>query len=254
MPFDALLLRLDRSRTPLHGRAAHKHRRRLRLDMAPSSPVANIADVPLTDAEPLSDLALCSIGASDGPNRVFRQFGVTMPVAFDGAAVLRLFPSGCPSAVVRRIAARVVDALKGVLFSRAWTHVGKEGREVMSPSVADANPATAVVAVVLGAWIFATVDHAGPRVVLTRPTMTRSMPADVSVLGDSIQLQASATTGITTNKVGPQDSSDLTALTTAQPSGFAADDTVTVQDCQARELAAREINQSHVETIEEVGV
>lgn len=78
------------------------------------------------------------------------------------ATVTHLFFFGCPSAILRRIRAIVIDAINRVPHGWARSHVFAERGEAVAPTVAHHNAATTVVAIDCRGGNVAARPHASP--------------------------------------------------------------------------------------------
>lgn len=130
------------------------------------------------------------------------RYGVTLPVKLQDAivaAVVSLRQFARPSAIRRLVMSIRVNAIKGVA-GRAWSHVGDEGREVLRPSLAHPNAATAVVAPCGQFLIRAARLGCGPRGIFRR-----ARPS-VRAMGcrRSFAHQAAATLCVPFQKVRPE--------------------------------------------------
>ena len=84
--------------------------------------------------------------------------------------VVLLGSSRGPSAILWRIRAVVVNAIKRVCGRWAWPHVGIECGEVMKPPTADANAASTIAAVLRFSFSRASSLHTPPNPVLWKPS------------------------------------------------------------------------------------
>lgn len=73
-----------------------------------------------------------------------------------------------PSAIIRRIAAIIIDAINRVLIARPWTHVGVKGFKRVQPTLTHRDAAFAVPMEVFARRSGAAVDHSGPSLKLSR--------------------------------------------------------------------------------------
>lgn len=98
--------------------------------------------------------------------RLPHSCGMATPGQLFKVFISCLFCGGGPSAVVRRIRAVVVDAVKRMAAGRAASHVGQKRLKRVTPPIAYANTATAIALVVAVAGIGASRFHALPNLVL----------------------------------------------------------------------------------------
>lgn len=123
------------------------------------------------DSSPISDQSL--LKQARGHSDQSRQLSdsETLPLVFHPvipACVVGLFSARRPTAVLRRIWAFVVDAVNGVMARWARSHILIECREVVPPSLTDANASPAIPLVVLGVSVVATRVHPAPAGIFRR--------------------------------------------------------------------------------------
>lgn len=97
--------------------------------------------------------------------------GVSDPVAGQtqrGARIGNLLAARCPTAVARLVRAIVIDPIDRMLGARLRPHVRKERGETVAPSLADCDPAPAVVRILRRVRVQAAALHRSPRSVLRR--------------------------------------------------------------------------------------
>jgi hypothetical protein len=98
-------------------------------------------------------------------------YGCSSAVPFNQAVastVIVLLNVCHPSAVIRSVSLAVVNAVDGMCVGWTLPHVGHKHIEIITPSIAYGNAATAVVFVVLVSWAIASAVHAFPGNVLRR--------------------------------------------------------------------------------------
>jgi hypothetical protein len=123
-----------------------------------------------------------------------------------------------PSDVTRLVVERIVNAVNRVQVTRRSTNVGEEGREVMQPFAADANPSTAIVGVGVRSRIVAALFHALPRFVfLPVSAMATTLAVCSQACGSRFIRQAPAATGVASTQVSAADDRAASALADAAP-------------------------------------
>lgn len=109
-------------------------------------------------------------------------------------SILRLHLWGCPSAVIRRVRAIVVNSVYGVIDRRALSHVGVERLKGLSPSVTDSDSSAAVIRPTFTLGVVASSFHSAPHIPFRRhprlachamrsPTYPRAFIAEASATG-----------------------------------------------------------------------
>ena len=101
-------------------------------------------------------------------NSPFRyRSAFTVPFQYStGSAVVRLFGARGPSAISLRVITIVIHALQRVQRRRLGADVREERDEIVTPTIAHANPAPAVVWIRRHLWAVAAILHRGPHQVL----------------------------------------------------------------------------------------
>lgn len=132
---------------------------------------------------------------------VYRQDSIS-------AGVVHLFAPRRPSAIVRRIAAIIVDSFNAVAW-RAWTHVFEERGEIRSPFRTHGDSSTTVAFPVANGRIFAALDR-----VLPRHVLFGSCPA---VCAPTVGSEASAPVGLSASKDVTVHDLGVAAVATAHP-------------------------------------
>lgn len=79
-----------------------------------------------------------------------------------GACVAALLMAQRPRAVVFRVGAVVVQALKRVFLGWSWSHIAEEGGKAGDPLIAHGNASTAIVSILGEVWVAASGFHGRP--------------------------------------------------------------------------------------------
>ena len=99
------------------------------------------------------------VGSSDA------RFGIP-PVVTTVATVCSLLLRRGPSAILRRVGAFVVNAVKRIMDGRTLAHVAEEGLEACSPLRTDCNPPASIFGIILAVLGVTALFHKTPSVVL----------------------------------------------------------------------------------------
>ena len=127
------------------------------------------------------------------------------------SSISRLLVPACPAAIIRAVAARVIDAFK-LAVRWARTDVFNEGCEVI-PAFAPCDTPSSIGLEVLVVGVPASISHRGPYDVLG-PSLSVSR---VSVLRDGISVKASAALAVSRFQVASVGERFRAALTGAPP-------------------------------------
>lgn len=140
-------------------------------------------------------------------------------------AVQHLLLTCRPTAILRRIPARVIDAINGMFRARRRTHISEERFERRVPARADGDAPAAVASIPIVLRIAAALDHSGPAFVLARfgPTVCDSIFSGNASGG--IGLRASATPRLASLQDASGGARRAAAVTLAQPILSAAGNT-----------------------------
>lgn len=144
---------------------------------------------------------------SDGKRSTFEG---QIPVAH---GVIRLLDGQCPLAIFRAIWTIVVASLDHVTRRWPWPHVSQECREVVQPSVTDANTASAVARIPTRVRIAAALFHLAPNKVFGRAFSAVLVGALTALL----LVQASTALGVTGFEMSADNNADLAATTPTAP-------------------------------------
>lgn len=129
---------------------------------------------------------------------------------------MALFKSICKSYIARLIIAIVVNAVNRVAFFAAVFQFGnmrQESWKVMSPFIADRDAPTAVVFVIVGVGVCASLDDVAPY--FSQGSVRHSMRC--LCLGSSIPLVAAARTSVVLTQARRQYGQSVTARTMTKP-------------------------------------
>ena len=130
--------------------------------------------------------------------------------------VVGLHVPGRPSTVTRLVVAGRVDAVDGQPFG-GWSHIGKEGCEIVAPSVAHDDPSRSVLGVGVRTGRVAPALHRSPRAVLLS-VLAREQAPVLRVASGAHRLLLADTTGrVATEKVLAVLHGDRAAVAGAQP-------------------------------------
>lgn len=165
------------------------------------------------------------------------------------APVVALRATRRPSAIRRFVVSVCVDAIKRRTNERPLTHVGEEGFVRVAPSVAHLDSAPAVISVVLAAWVAATVLHKTPDATLASQFAAARLPVFGASLHDAINVQATATLGLTRSKQVSVDDGRASAVTPAAPHGLDSVYIRTALNDQSAEPLANKVYKSRHPTI-----
>ena len=107
------------------------------------------------------------------------------------AFVRRLLGQCRPAAVLRRVWSVVIDAIDGMSWRRARTHVLKELREISEPRLVDVDATASIVGIPRVGWIAAAFPHIEPRLVFgtARESVCRASGLDALSLYASTALR-----------------------------------------------------------------
>lgn len=109
----------------------------------------------------------------------------------------------------------VIDPIKRVARRWPWTHVGEECREVMAPSVADADAASSVVFVVDRVRVVTTPQHTLPYGVFG--TVRHAVAAVCIAALETLAVQASAAFRVSVSQFRSNDNGRSSAITATDP-------------------------------------
>jgi hypothetical protein len=125
--------------------------------------------------QPTPDKTLCQAVDVSPICQRFRHAVVRYQLCFSRVSDLLGF--SCPSAVLRKVAFVVVNAINRVLRGRGFTHVRQKRLKVIKPSVAHRDASATVVMESMVARVMATSLHAAPSVVClcASPSITVSV-------------------------------------------------------------------------------
>lgn len=140
-------------------------------------------------------------------------------------AIQHLLLTCRPTAILRRIPERVIDAINGMFRARRRTHISEERLERRAPARADGDAPAAVASIPAVLRIAAALDHSGPAFVLARfgPTVCDSIFSGNASGGSG--LRASATPRLASLQDARGGARRAAAVTLAQPIFSAAGDT-----------------------------
>ena len=137
-----------------------------------------------------------------------------------GCPVDCLLAPRCPAAVVWRVIAIVVDAIKAMAARRTSAHIGEEILETLHPAVADHDPASAVTVPVLIGRQSTSLSHAPPCTVFRR-RITARLAMRGEFFSGLVAPKTPATDRILTAEVRPQHGRLVATITSAEPYGLA---------------------------------
>lgn len=160
------------------------------------------------------------------------------------APVAHIFAAGGPATVTRCVPLRVVDAVQvhPRWASRLLTHVSQEVWEVQ-PTIADGNPARAVVGVVRRLRISASLEHVGPNAVGGAPVAGAVVAMSKGVCRKQFAVDAATGLRIPSSERYSADDFLGAALATTKPAGNPFPNVgSTPNDGQAAEDAACEVD------------
>lgn len=104
-----------------------------------------------------------------------KSVSALVALAFPAATttIVSLLLGCCPSAILRRVRAIVVDSVKAVIFGRTSAHVRKERLEI-KPPFAHLYSSTAIVGVCVIVWVAAAILHCVPNGIFSRSNAAMS--------------------------------------------------------------------------------
>jgi hypothetical protein len=123
----------------------------------------------------------------------------------------------CPTAIAWFVMPVCIYAVDRMPVG-ARSHISRKSMEIRAPSVAHANPATAVIGIFRVVWVVATTFRCNPRMIF--PTVMLAVFREPSDSG--LTQQASAATGFSPAKPHHGNDFDGAAITPTQPPGCAS--------------------------------
>lgn len=131
-------------------------------------------------------------------------------------SIIALLTSCRPTAISRLVVAVVVDTIKGGSL-RPWSHISKEGRKVILPSLAHHNSSSTVVFVLFASWVKAALFHRVVGDVFRRQAAGGRVPMlDVSS-GQMFSHQTSATSHRASSQMVASNGTNSAAFASALP-------------------------------------
>ncbi len=208
-----------------------------------SSVCQHISDRPTSPQAPVNDRALYTCEFRPFCHRHGLSVERENVVVF---SVSRLFPYGCPTAILGRIACVIVDAIHRVLRGWTFAHVLEERLKGILPLRAHRNAAPTVSTIGNVLRIVAPLDNLLPSVVLRTVAHSVFESAKPSNFLVDLFPVAAAALSMSTDQVCRRDCRDISATATAQPSAAPEFPFYRFQRCQPSEFLVGEISRPHV--------
>ncbi len=130
-----------------------------------------------------------------------------------GSPVATLLACAFPSAIARLVIAFVVQAVYGKFFVRAWANIGKEVFKGFPPAFANRYAARAVVSVLLGILVMASLNHVLPGV--------KFLSLGFAMCGNIVQTQTATAKRFAVSQISMGNTAYFPALATAIPEWLA---------------------------------
>lgn len=158
------------------------------------------------------------------------------------APVAALLSDCGPAAILWRVRAIVVDAIDGVFRGWTWPHIGQKRCELVAPSVAHGDAASAPVLVSGVGQIEASAAEVAPCLVFNRRAATPLVPVLCGATDGRFRSQAPTAHGLSVTEMRAVYIHDLTAVTAARPVVLTTTFRALSQDTPTRKALPSEID------------